>query len=61
MDKAEEDPPGHLLNESFMFRKPEQLTEECRVQEAAQLDARAEQEAEETGREKLHVAYQKYR
>ena len=43
-----------------MFREPEQLTEVCRIQEAAQLDVRPKQEAEETSREKLHVAYRKY-
>ena len=40
--EAEEAAQGHpgreLLNKSFMFREFEQLTEECRVQEAAQLN-----------------------
>ena len=58
INKAEE--ASQLLNESFMFREPEQLTEVCRIPEAAQLDARPEQEAEEASREKLRVAYRKY-
>ena len=43
-----------------MFRELEQLTEVCRIQEAAQLDVRPKQEAEGTSREKLRVAYRKY-
>ena len=60
IDRAEEASQGHLLNESFMFREPEQLTEEGRVQEAAQLNTRPEQEVEGAARENLRVTYQKY-
>ena len=43
-----------------MFRELEQLTEEGRVQEAAQLNTRPEQEVEGADQENLRVAYQKY-
>ena len=44
-----------------MFREPEQLTEERRVQEAAQLNARPDLEVEGSPeRENLRIAYQMY-
>ena len=44
-----------------MFREPEQLNEECRVQEAAQLNTRPEQRIEGSPeRENLRIAYRKY-
>ena len=60
INKPEEASLGLLLNESFRFREPEQLTEVCRFQEAAQSNVRPEQEAEGTSQEKLRVAYRKY-
>ena len=49
IDEAEEAAQGHqgreLLNESFTFREPEQLTEEYGVQEAAKTNTRPEQVA----------------
>ena len=65
IDEAAATAQGHpgreLLNESFMFREPEQLTEECRVQEAAQLNTRPKQEVEGSPeRENLRIAYRKY-
>ena len=44
-----------------MFREPKQLTEECRVQEAAQLNTSPDSEVEGSPeRENLQIAYRKY-
>ena len=65
IDEAAETALGHpgreLLNESFTFREPDQLTYECRVQEAAQLNTKPEQRIEGSPeRENLRIAYRKY-